>query len=69
MNRLKLARYIILAIGVGIWLYLVILSLVEPLSQYNSVNILLAIVAIVLVVVSYFINRYSKKSNTRQKPT
>lgn len=66
MNRLKLAGYIILAIGVGIWLYLVVLSLIDPRTQYISVNIQYAIVAIVLVAVSYFIIRYSKKSETKK---
>lgn len=66
MNRLKLAGYIILAIGVGIWLYLVVLSLIDPRTQYSSVNIQYAIVAIVLVSASYFINRYSKKIETKK---
>jgi membrane protein implicated in regulation of membrane protease activity len=66
MNRLKLAGFIILAIGVGIWLYLLVLSVIDPRTQYRSVNIQYAIVAMVLVVVSYFIKRYSKKSETKQ---
>jgi hypothetical protein len=66
MNRLKLAGYIILAIGVGIWLYLLVLSIIDTRSQYSSVNIQYAIIAIVLVGVSYFIKRYSKKSETKQ---
>ena len=66
MNRLKLASYIVLAFGVGIWLYLVVLSFVNPRTPTYNVNIQLAIVALVLVVASYFIKRYSKKSKTRQ---
>jgi hypothetical protein len=66
MNRLKLAGYIILAIGVGIWLYLLVLSIIDTRSQYSSVNIQYAIIAIVLVGVSYFIKRYSKKVETKQ---
>ena len=66
MNRLKLASYIVLAFGVGIWLYLVVLSFVDPRTPTHNVNIQLAIVALVLVVASYFIKRYSKKSKTRQ---
>jgi hypothetical protein len=69
MNRLKLAGYIILAFGVGIWLYLLVLSVIDTRSQYSTVNIEYAIVAIVLVVVSYFIKRYSKKSETKQIPS
>jgi membrane protein implicated in regulation of membrane protease activity len=69
MNRLKLAGYIILAIGVGIWLYLLVLSIIDTRSQYSIVNIQYAIVAIVLVVVSYFIKRYSKKVETKQTPS
>jgi uncharacterized membrane protein len=66
MNRLKLAGFIILAIGVGIWLYLLVLSVIDPRTQYRSVNIQYAIVAMVLVLVSYLIKRYSKKSETKQ---
>ncbi len=69
MNRLKLASYIILAFGVGIWLYLVVLSFVNPRTPTYTVNIQLAIAALVLVVVSYFIKRYSKKSETKQLPS
>jgi hypothetical protein len=69
MNCLKLAGYIILAIGVGIWLYLLVLSIIDTRSQYSSVNIQYAIVAMVLVAVSYFIKRYSKKSEAKQKPS
>ena len=69
MNRLKLASYIILAFGVGIWLYLVVLSFVNPRTPTYNVNIQLAIVALVLVVVSYFIKRYSNKSETKQTPS
>ena len=65
MNRLKLAGFFILAIGVGIWLYLLVLSVIDTRSQYSSVNIQYAIVAIVLVVVSYFIKLYSKKSEKK----
>jgi membrane protein implicated in regulation of membrane protease activity len=68
MNRLKLIGYIILAIGVGIWLYLLVLSIIDPRTQFSSVNIQYAIVAIVLVAVSYFIKRYSKKSEAKQTP-
>ena len=67
MNGLKLAGFFILAIGVGIWLYLLVLSVIDTRSQYSSVNIQYAIVAIVLVVVSYFIKRYSKKSEQKNK--
>jgi len=69
MNRLKLAGFIILAIGVGIWLYLLVLSVIDPRTQYRSVNIQYAIVAMVLVVVSYLIKRYSKKSESKQTPS
>ena len=69
MNGLKLASFFILAIGVGIWLYLLVLSIIDTRSQYSSVNIQYAIVAIVLVGVSYFIKRYSKKSETKQTPS
>jgi membrane protein implicated in regulation of membrane protease activity len=69
MNRLKLVGFIILAIGVGIWLYLLVLSIIDTRSQYSIVNIQYAIVAIVLVVVSYFIKRYSKKVETKQTPS
>jgi membrane protein implicated in regulation of membrane protease activity len=68
MNRLKLIGYVILAIGVGIWLYLLVLSIIDPRTQFSSVNIQYAIVAIVLVAVSYFIKRYSKKSEAKQTP-
>jgi membrane protein implicated in regulation of membrane protease activity len=69
MSHLKLAGYVILAFGVGIWLYLLVLSIIDPRTQFSSVNIQYAIVAIVLVMVSYFIKRYSKKSETKQTPS
>jgi hypothetical protein len=69
MSRLKLASYIVLAFGVGIWLYLVVQSFVNPRTPTYIVNIQLAVVALVLVVVSYFIKRYSKKSETKQLPS
>jgi hypothetical protein len=66
MNRLKLVGYVTLAIGVGIWLYLLVLSIIDTRSQYSIVNIQYAIIAIVLVLASYFIFHYSKKSKTKQ---
>jgi membrane protein implicated in regulation of membrane protease activity len=66
MSRLKLAGHVVLAVGVGIWLYLMVLSIIAPRTQYSSVNIEFAIAAIVLVVASYFMKRYSKKSETKQ---
>ena len=69
MNRLKLVGYVTLAIGVGIWLYLLVLSIIDTRSQYSIVNIQYAIVAMVLVAVSYVIKRYSKKSETKQSPS
>ena len=69
MNGLKLAGFFILAIGVGIWLYLLVLSVIDTRSQYSSVNIQYAIIAIVLVGVSYFIKRYTKKVETKQTPS
>jgi negative regulator of sigma E activity len=47
---------------------LLVLSIIDPRTQFSSVNIQYAIVAIVLVAVSYFIKRYSKKSEAKQTP-
>ena len=72
MNRLKLASYIVLAIGVaiwlGIWLFSLVLDVVVPDERikYHDFNFQFEIIALVLIVVSYFINRYSKKSETKQ---
>lgn len=46
-----------------------VLSFVNPRTQTYIVNIQLAIVALVLIVVSYLLNRYSKKSEAKQTPS
>jgi LPXTG-motif cell wall-anchored protein len=62
------AGYILYAMTFGILVFLLIQGFFIPL-QNETLNLILAIVAFVLLGVGYFLRRKSKKSETKQNPS
>ncbi len=63
-----IAGYIIYAVAFAILVFLLTQGFFIPL-QNETLNLSLAIVALVLLGIGYFLRRKTKKSETKQKPS